>query len=209
MNPFFPQRFIREGLIWHSVSFPYIQPFIGFYYLQGHICLVSPFEEAGSLPTYLRANPNADVWLLVRFAGWAFPRIADSPAPRICQLSQTIQAIAFLHIHCKIIHGDIKGDNILIAQDGTARLCDFGLARPEDTATSTGMKGAGSVPWQSPELLNNAPKSFESDIYAFGIVIAEVCGICHFAGTDADSCLPPCRLLQARRRFLNTCFVRR
>ncbi|KAG9043121.1 hypothetical protein FS837_009980 [Tulasnella sp. UAMH 9824] len=36
------------------------------------------------------------------------------------------------------------------------------------------MKGAGSVRWMSPDLWDNASRSFESDVYAFGMTIAEV-----------------------------------
>lgn len=41
-------------------------------------------------------------------------------------------------------------------------------------ATSSGLRGAGSVRWQSPELLFHKPKSYASDVYAFGMTIAEV-----------------------------------
>lgn len=92
------------------------------------------------------------------------------------QLFQTALAIAYLHHQCKLIHGDIKGENILVSNEHTALLTDFGLARPRDVLTSDGQKGMGTLPWQSPELLidENASKSYESDMYAFGMTIYEV-----------------------------------
>lgn len=82
-------------------------------------------------------------------------------------------AIAYLHKH-GIIHSDVKGDNILISREQSALLGDLGLARFEANPTSEGLRGKGSVPWQSPELLNGESKSYESDMYAFGMTIYEV-----------------------------------
>ncbi|KAG9013560.1 hypothetical protein FRB90_005915 [Tulasnella sp. 427] len=79
------------------------------------------------------------------------------------------------HFEPGIIHGDVKGNNVLISSDHHAQLCDFGLARHIDARTATALKGAGSVPWQSPEVLRDGiGKSFETDVYAFGITIYEV-----------------------------------
>lgn len=101
------------------------------------------------------------------------------------QLFQTALAIAYLH-KSGFIHGDIKGDNILVSREHTALLSDFGLARLEGIPTSEGRKGKGSVPWQSPEILNGHSKSYESDIYAFGMTIYEVCSFSHLIGYTID-----------------------
>lgn len=93
---------------------------------------------------------------------------------RYPQLYQTALAIAYLH-RLRIIHGDIKGENILVSEECTALLSDFGVTRPDETPTSLNQKGSGSIPWQSPEILDGKSKSFESDIYAFGMTISEVC----------------------------------
>ncbi|KAG8984549.1 hypothetical protein FRB90_005242, partial [Tulasnella sp. 427] len=70
---------------------------------------------------------------------------------------------------------DLKGNNILISASENVLLCDFGLAKHVTSRTSTSLRGVGSIPWQSPELLKNAARrTFQSDIYAFGITIYEV-----------------------------------
>lgn len=83
------------------------------------------------------------------------------------------EAIEYLHRE-SVVHGDIKASNVLISKDVKALICDFGLTRMADSRTSTAMKGAGSVRWMAPELWENASKSPETDIYAFGMTIAEV-----------------------------------
>lgn len=83
--------------------------------------------------------------------------------------------IAYLHSR-QIIHGDVKAANVLLDHELMPLLCDFGMTKILDglSATSTAMKGAGSLQWMSPELLDHRPKSVESDIYALGLTIGEV-----------------------------------
>lgn len=73
-----------------------------------------------------------------------------------------------------LVHGDIRGENILVSSNGDALLSDFGLSRRRELSSSTGQKGAGSIPFQSPEVLKGASKSYESDVYAFGMTIYQV-----------------------------------
>ncbi|KAG8953515.1 hypothetical protein FRC04_002357 [Tulasnella sp. 424] len=89
------------------------------------------------------------------------------------RLCETADAIDYLHKK-EIVHGDIKASNILVNDDTHVQLCDFGLTKVLHSRTSTMMKGAGTVRWQSPELWENAPRTLESDVYAFAMTIAEV-----------------------------------
>ncbi|KAG8958149.1 hypothetical protein FRC05_009181, partial [Tulasnella sp. 425] len=88
-------------------------------------------------------------------------------------LCETADALQYIHSQ-GLIHGDVKGNNVLIGDRCQALLCDFGLTREYDVATSVGLRGHGTVRWQSPELLDDSSKSFSSDAYAFGMTIAEV-----------------------------------
>ena len=75
-----------------------------------------------------------------------------------------------------VVHGDVKGLNILISNNVRAMLCDFGLAKEMNRTTSTTQDAVGTWPWMSPERLegDGAGRSFKDDVYAFGMIIYEV-----------------------------------
>lgn len=90
------------------------------------------------------------------------------------QVIEIAEGLAYLH-QCGIIHGDLKGNNVLICREEHVQLCDFGLAKHVTSRTCTSLRGVGSIPWQSPELLQDGcRRTFQSDVYAFGITIYEV-----------------------------------
>ncbi|KAG8923171.1 hypothetical protein FRC01_013123, partial [Tulasnella sp. 417] len=100
--------------------------------------------------------------------------VVDRPSVnRVKLLCETSDAVGYLHRE-EVVHGDIKAGNLLISDHGHVLLCDFGLTKSTYAQTSTALKGAGTLRWQSPELWNNEPRSFASDVYAFSMTIVEV-----------------------------------
>ncbi len=91
----------------------------------------------------------------------------------------------------KVVHNDLKGANILICQDGTARICDFEMSVDLSGTLSRSMGGLGTVGFMAPEVLAWARAGFPpeseraesdtwarpsaaSDMYAFGVVALNV-----------------------------------
>lgn len=62
-----------------------------------------------------------------------------------------------------VLHRDIKGDNILFKQDGSVKLCDFGLSRQVDSTFDKCGTRVGSPCWMAPELV----KALEARNYYF------------------------------------------
>ncbi|KAL3660361.1 hypothetical protein V7S43_014515 [Phytophthora oleae] len=88
-------------------------------------------------------------------------------------------ALGLQHLHDHgIIHGDLKGNNILVGDDGTAKLCDFRFASLASSSpkqlTDTEIDALGAVRWKAPECLLGSGPTFASDIYSFGMCIIEL-----------------------------------
>jgi eukaryotic-like serine/threonine-protein kinase len=87
---------------------------------------------------------------------------------------------ALAHIHgAGILHRDVKPGNIVVEPDGTAKLIDFGIARPLDATamTKTGLIMA-TERFAAPEVMEGRPASERSDLYSLGVVLRACQGSC-------------------------------
>lgn len=83
---------------------------------------------------------------------------------------QICKAIQFIHNN-KVLHRDIKPGNIMIANDLTVKLTDFGLAHIIDTSSSTDNQISGSPAYMSPEAFSETDTiDHHSDIFSLGIL---------------------------------------
>ena len=74
-----------------------------------------------------------------------------------------------------VIHRDVKSQNVLIKDDGTIKLSDFGIALASGAMQITHKDSVlGSVHYLAPELSKGKPASMQSDIYSLGIVFYEL-----------------------------------
>ena len=89
---------------------------------------------------------------------------------RVCL--EAARGIAHLH-KLAYHHRDIKPANILIAQGGTVKVADFGIARRLDLTVTQHMTNAakGTERYMSPEALTNQQDELPSDVYSFGCVL--------------------------------------
>ena len=89
-------------------------------------------------------------------------------------LAQILRALQ--HAHDKgIIHRDVKPQNILLLENGTIKVTDFGIARMAHSETSTAAGSAvGSVHYISPEQAKGEPTDNKADIYSVGVVLYEM-----------------------------------
>ncbi|KAJ7145901.1 kinase-like domain-containing protein [Mycena epipterygia] len=153
-------KFRREVLVWQRLKHPYILPLIGIFREEtswSSLFMVSPWMDRGNILGHLRDIGMNDV------------------NRRLYEIAQGIQ---YLHSQ-GVVHGDLRGQNIVVTENWNACLIDFGLSRYSE-ASRRSSKDGGSTRWMAPELID--PEHFEveflatyaSDVYAFGCVCMEL-----------------------------------
>ncbi|MCB1052451.1 MAG: protein kinase [Acidobacteria bacterium] len=91
-----------------------------------------------------------------------------------CQIAiKLAEGLFFAHQH-RIVHRDVKPENVRILDDGRVKIMDFGIAKPEaSNLTQTGTM-MGTPSYMSPEQIRGHKVDFRSDIFSFGVVLQEL-----------------------------------
>uniref|UniRef100_A0A8C0VWN5 non-specific serine/threonine protein kinase n=1 Tax=Castor canadensis TaxID=51338 RepID=A0A8C0VWN5_CASCN len=87
--------------------------------------------------------------------------------------AQLVSALYYLHSH-RILHRDMKPQNILLAKDGGIKLCDFGFARAMSTNTMVLTSIKGTPLYMSPELVEERPYDHTADLWSVGCILYEL-----------------------------------
>lgn len=99
-------------------------------------------------------------------------KLSESETVKISR--QIAEALKHAHAN-KIVHRDIKPDNILMTEEGTAKVTDFGIARASTSSTINSASNViGSVHYFSPEQARGGYVDEKSDIYSLGVVMYEM-----------------------------------
>ncbi len=125
-----------------------------------HVYMTMEYLSGKTLGDYLnRTSMNLDqAWFIIEGIG---------------------NALAYAHEH-NIVHRDIKPGNVIITDDGTVKVLDFGIASKinetegDETKFGGHELGALTVAYASPEMQRDYPPDARDDIYAFACVIYEV-----------------------------------
>ncbi len=149
-------RFEREGRILAQLDDPGVVKIYDFGQEQDTTFIVSEFVEGQSLKEILDAIKKMEIKEAIRI----------------------IKEIAMIlsRVHNKgIFHRDIKPSNIIIKEDGSVKLIDFGLAQTLSLENIT-LSGEiiGTPAYMSPEQISGKPIDFRSDIFSLGVVAYEL-----------------------------------
>ena len=134
---------------------PHCVRYLGTRRTVNHVYLVMEFASGGSLRSIRNATGPISPSVLRRYA------------------YMTLLGLHHLHMH-KIIHQDIKGDNVVVNELGNVKIVDFGCAKSIGQTTASLGGGGGTVAWMAPEVLRGSKPSTKSDVWSFGCMLLEL-----------------------------------
>ncbi|KAI6113824.1 WD40 repeat-like protein [Pisolithus croceorrhizus] len=151
------KRVFQEVHLWSKLRHENIVPMFGISTdFDFTISIISEWMPMGNAHAYVQHRDN-------------------DPRPLLRDIAS---GLSYLHSHelGPVVHGDLKGLNVLVSSDRRAILTDFGLATINVSSfnmTVSAIRG-GSYQWMAPELLDDCAASKESDVWAFGMTALEL-----------------------------------
>ena len=159
-------RFQREAQLAAKISHPNVVAVYGAGKDEGHLFLAMELVEGQPLRQLIRQRKSG---------------LAVEEALAIA--SQLFNGLQAAH-DGEVIHRDIKPENLVIKEDGTIKILDFGVAKmAEDVALTRADEILGTVEYMAPEQIVGDKIGPAVDLYAAGVVLYEMLtGILPFAG---------------------------
>ena len=138
-------------------------------FFEEHLFIIMEYAPGGDLAVYLKEARK------------------QGPLSQARVVSIATGVLAGLeHMHCRrLLHRDIKPANVLLSANGTTKLADFGVSRALLHTASQARTVVGTPLYMSPELLEENGYSYQSDIWAAGVLLYECLTYSHpFRGTN-------------------------
>jgi serine/threonine protein kinase/TPR repeat protein len=157
------RMFQREVEILASVDHPTLLAF------RGYVPVDNPQGDPPAILTEFMPRHSLEEMLRLERAGRAPADWNDTT--RFIVVYGVAVAMMFLHEN-RVLHRDLKPDNVLLTNDLEPRVGDFGLSKFVDPgATMLQTMQAGTIPFMAPEIYEGASYSFPVDVYAYGVLL--------------------------------------
>ena len=162
-------RFIDEFKILHDIDDPAVAEIYDFRVTSRYCYIAMEYFEKGHLGGVLRD---------------ALP-----PAEALHIAMEIAHALSIIHM-AGVVHRDLKPGNIMLRDDGSVALIDFGISKSAAMPTSDGRIISGTPYYMSPEQADGKPTDERTDLYALGVIVYQMlAGTKPFAGDDATEIL--------------------
>lgn len=159
LDPGMVQDFADEVTVMARLRHPNVLLFMGYMIQEDRLCIVTEYMKVGSLFRVLhRSTANL------------------SSKRRLAMARDTAKGMHYLHsLRPPIVHLDLKSQNLLVHQDGSVKVADFGLSRmmKRSCLTASSVMG-GTAEWMAPEVLLHGKVTEKSDVFSYGVVLWEL-----------------------------------
>ncbi|XP_063075079.1 TRAF2 and NCK interacting kinase a isoform X2 [Engraulis encrasicolus] len=179
--------------------------------IKAEINMLKKYSHHRNIATYygafIKRNPpgvDDQLWLVMEFCGAGSVTdlikntkgnsLKEEWTAYICK--EILRGLAHLHAH-KVIHRDIKGQNVLLTENAEVKLVDFGVSAQLDRTVGRRNTFIGTPYWMAPEVIAcdenpEATYDFKSDLWSLGITAIEM----------AEGAPPLCDMHPMRALFL-------
>ncbi|XP_051142286.1 serine/threonine-protein kinase STY13-like [Andrographis paniculata] len=169
--------FKQEVAVWHKLDHPNVAKFVGA--SMGTSALKIPSE--GVLSSSCNSLPSAACCVVVEhIPGGTLKKFLIKncqkklPFKVVVQLALDLaRGLSYLHSK-KIVHRDVKTENMLLDANRTLKIADFGVARIEAQNPRDMTGNTGTLGYMAPEVLDGKPYNRKCDVYSFGICLWEI-----------------------------------
>ena len=167
------QEALKEATILSVLKSPYIVSFVESFEERGNLYIVMEYADGGDLDIKIKKQKSKHKYFTEDVILNDFIQIA--------------LAIKFLHDR-KVLHRDIKGQNVFLMSDGSIKLGDFGIAKVLQNTMQLAQSQIGTPYYLSPEICENKKYNSKTDIWSLGCLLYEMCTFSHpFDGRDMRS----------------------
>ncbi|TDH67545.1 hypothetical protein CCR75_006925 [Bremia lactucae] len=149
--------------------------------LRKEVEIHSRIRHENILPLYATFQDATRVYLVMKYAGGGdlYKKMRSMAGRRFSErqamlyTSQLVSALEACH-HQHVIHRDIKPENLLLSDEGTIQLADFGWSSANVTAANRRDTLCGTLDYLSPEMIRGEKYDESVDIWAVGIIMYEL-----------------------------------
>ena len=151
----------QEVKLLSQLNHPNVLGYIDSFMHKNHLCIITELCERGDLYNALKSCKKY--------------LSEDQVLDWFVQI-----ALAMQHIHQKkVLHRDLKTQNVFLTADGLVKLGDFGIARVLNAPVEMAMTVIGTPYYMSPEVMESRPYDFKSDMWSLGCVLYEMTSLKH------------------------------
>ena len=158
------QKVLVEASALSRLDHPNVIKYFASFGEEATVCILMEYAARGDLATIMAAR-----WDAAGAAG----EVELPEAEMMGWFVQLSEGLA--HVHAmRVLHRDLKLENVFVAADGEAKIGDFGIAKVLSETVEMAATCVGSPCYLSPEIVQGASYSYKSDVWSLGVMLYRI-----------------------------------